>query len=212
MNITTSRRTFLKKITLGLVVFVPATQALASDLGVQLSSEDSTPPPPLPPQRMSLIVDKYVAGEVVEVNENQIQLKTIHRGNVVLNLSPETAVWKGGWDRDLPIEIDDQIKAWGEPQGKEVFNVEKMWINIVNLLGTISNIRQESSKELQLHHHDSRRNKSHLVRIDYQTKVNQGDQERTFGDNPVDLRDGQFLQVVGLKLKDDSVLATRLLF
>lgn len=221
MKTTTSRRAFLKKMALGLVAFVPAVRALASDRGNQQpaglfqpeptqSLDTSSPPPPPPPPGTSLIVDKYATGEVTEVSRDRILLKTSYGGNVVLRLLPETAVWKGEWNGSLPIEVGDQIKAWGEPRTGGTFDVEKMWVNIVNLRGTISNIERESGG-LRLRHHDACQG-LFLVKIDQRTLVNRDGRAVTFGSSPIDLREGRHLQIVGLKLKDGSVLATRLLF
>lgn len=226
-----SRRAVLKtglKIGAGLVAFVPVMRSLATDTraaGSQAtqpspSSAISPPtgisPPPPPPATVTPrhIIQNYAGGNVVTVGENVITLKASpgsSRDTVELHLSASTQIWKGEWNPNAAIEVGDHVDAWGQPEGTNVLDVEKMWVNIVNLMGTISSIKQVQGG-LLVQHQDSRTG-AHTVIIDQRTIVDsQGSLEITYSNASVALHVGQLLQIIGLRLKDGTIRATRLLF
>jgi hypothetical protein len=223
---TVSRRTVLKtpiKIGAGLVAFVPAMKSLTSGARATVSQAapsispppgiTAPPPPPVTPTPRQ-VIDNYAGGIATAVSGGQITLSAdpgSRSASLYLRLSTSTQIWEGDWNPGLPIEIGDHIDAWGNPRGQDVLDVEKMWVNIVNLMGTISDIRQVQGG-LQLQHQDSRMG-AHTVLVDQRTLVNrQANPEITYSAAAVSLDVGQFLQVIGLKLKDGTIKATRLLF
>lgn len=215
-----TRRT-ITRFVLGLVAFVPAARSLGLGPNKDVTPAalaqprppqppgPPPPPPPPPPVGASLVVERFASGSVMEVNDKRILLTNPTRGTLVLHLSRTTAVWKGGWDSGRPIEVGDQVAAWGEPRaGGTEYDVEKMWVNIVNLQGRISNVRQgPSGPQFRL---QDRYLGPQQVAMQSTTLINRPDgRETPFGADLVAPRDGQFLQVIGLRLKDGSVQATR---
>lgn len=164
-------------------------------------------PPPPPPPGTSLVVESFATGHAVQVGPDVILIETSERGKVALHLSPTTDIWESRWVKSIPIEVGDHIMAWGARRTDRAHDVEKLWVNLVNLQGTVSNVKKEMAG-LTFHHHDSRQG-AHIVKIDQRTLVALRDSPKvTFASRPVDLAEGQFSQVIGRKVKDDSVLAT----
>lgn len=95
------------------MAFVPAAKALA--LGPRSQTPATTDPELIP---------NYVSGKAITVSPTEIKIKT-YRGDVTLKLSGATRVWKGDWATADPIEVGDQLKVWGQPNGA-VFNVESV--------------------------------------------------------------------------------------
>ncbi|MFN8453206.1 MAG: hypothetical protein U0401_00805 [Anaerolineae bacterium] len=126
-----SRRSFIKVLS-GLVAFVPAAKILAAPEGVQ-----STDP--------SLEIENYAGGKALKVDSDKIVIDMFERGDVTLYISPKTIIWKGDWNGGLPIEVGDYINAWGGPRDKQSLDVEKMWVNIINLRGTASDLKNEAN-------------------------------------------------------------------
>lgn len=215
------RRGFLKKALIGLVAFVPAVGALvaqnprgilrASPAGaVDPAAQVPPPPPPPPPPGTLLFARKSVSGVVTGIGAAEINVRA-GRGAGVVVVEPATKVWKGDYDWGLPIEVGDSIKARGElKEDSDSFRLdaETVWINIVNLIGPVSNPRSSpSGLEFTLH---DRHGRAFSLEIDGRTLVNRPNTpEQTFRVNPVNLADGQVVQVIGLDLRNGSVLARR---
>lgn len=193
-----SRRALLK-MGVGLVAFVPAIRALASSPS---SSEKAAPPIE---QR---VIEQYVTGPVTAIGQDWLRIKSAWSGDVVLHISQETELWKGDTSRRIPVEIGDWVKAWGPRRADGSHDVEKMWVNIINLQGIASQV-EKGEKTAKFHHKDGRLG-THVVTADEQTfVVPHGEKETTYN-RAIDIRDGQFVQVIGLELKDKTVRATRI--
>ncbi len=144
-----------------------------------------------------------VAGKVIQVSSEQVLLETIDHSNIVLHLSPKTFVWKQLWFRNSSIAVGDTVRAEGWREADGSLDVKTLFVNIVNLMGSISSIKQEPGG-FQLCLQD-RFLGSVLVKVRQQTLVRQ-----PFGNRPVELHQGQLLRVIGRKLKDGSVVAVDL--
>ncbi len=210
-----SRRT-VAKVGLSLVAFVPAARALAAGGGspssagrMPIRSTANLPPPP--PPGTSLVIDKFVSGNVVALSLPQIRIRTEAPGDVLLYLSATTDVWEGRFVRTIPIEIGDRLTVWGTPRnGAKAFDVEKLWINIVNLIGPISRIQPEG-QGLRFSQRD-RHMGATAVRIDPRTLIaGSAGLREPYSSRPIALREAQVIQVIGRRLKDGSVLATDVL-
>lgn len=189
------RRPFLVagvRVAAGLVAFVPAARALAAA------------PTPVRGRREP----RYVRGNVLKATAGQVQLLSPW-GQVTLLLSPTSQIWKGAWDRAAPIAIADEIKAWGQPQADATFAVERMWVNIVNLIGPISGATPIAGG-VRVQQQD-RHTGLHTVTIDARTMVEQDGRDRAYSSEVVQLREGQRWQTIGLQVANGSVQATRLL-
>lgn len=222
---TISRRSALKfgmNIGVALFAFAPAAKALATmpqsrpagPGSGQLAQTQPPPglaPPPTPPSTSQPLqpVANYRDGTVLSVSGDQVVLQTKSRGNVSLQLSSATRIWKGGWNSGLPINVGDHVDAWGTPNGTGL-NVEKMWVNIVNLMGKITSLTSTSGSP-QLNFADGRTG-NQVVQINQNTIVDQGTKpETTYGSGTVSLQTGQLMQIIGLLLSDGTVQATRLI-
>lgn len=225
-----SRRKVLKtalKIGAGMVAFVPAMKSLTTDVRARGAapaevgaSPPSNPPPgvaapPSPPATVSPrhIIENYAGGVVLSVTGSTITLRTdsgSRAAQIELHLSSSTRIWEGSWGSSLPIEGGDHIDAWGTPQGTNVLAVEKMWVNIVNLMGTVESVKQAPGG-LQVQHQDSRTG-THSVVIDHRTIVDRQESPEVTYSSAIVLHPGQFLQIIGLRLKGGTVRATRLLY
>ena len=85
-----------------------------------------------------------------------------------------------------------------------------MEVNIVNLRGAVVSVK-EVSGGLDVQLDEVREGKSYLVHITSETLVvSKEGQEVPFAEAQLDLKVGDGVQIIGLKLKDGSVVATRM--
>lgn len=196
---TTSRRTFLTfgAIGAGVLAFGSPALALAPPHAGPAAGATGEPADRVP---------NYVGGTVLGVRSRQIQLRSI-RGTFILRLSSTSQVWKGSWNSGATIDVGDRIDARGTPQSGGYFDVERMWVNITNLIGPVSSFH-ESGDILQLTQRD-RFVGPRAVTIDRQTTITAKSGERLYVPGEFPLAEGEVLQVIGLQLKDGSIRATR---
>jgi hypothetical protein len=212
-----SRRSFVQKVGMGLTAFVPAALVLA-DVGkaqaerpskvVQSVRGESSDP--LPDVAQDVVFENYATGVVREVTADRIILSTARLGDVELRLTPQSVVWKGDYEGTFPIEVGDNIKAWGQPyDGGRVIDVEKIWVNIINFVGAISSVAA-TTEGLQFQLFDDRYDLQRLIKFNQRTAVMlPSGEEQAFTDSFIKLSDGQTLRVIGLELQDGSILAAR---
>lgn len=172
---------------------------------------DAADEPQLPSPNPRVPLEKIIDGTVVEVKDDYIVVDNSVRGLVTLRISPETRIWKGKWDSDLPIEVGDFFYGYGEPnENGTVYEMEQMEVNIVNLRGAVVSVK-EVSGGLDVQLDEVREGKSYLVHITSETLVvSKEGQEVPFAEAQLDLKAGDGVQIIGLKLKDGSVVATRM--
>jgi len=192
-------RRILLKVGAGLVAFVPAARLLAA------GPNEHTPAPASPAEGPKPIVN-HVGGTVEKIAPNLLAVKA-YNGTFTLRLSGTSEVWKGKYDRNAIIDVGDRVEAWGQPQPGNNLDVERMWVNIVNLVGPISNVADNAST-VALTCRDRHRG-SLKVTIDQETLISNGTQEVRYTQGALSLQEGKQLQIIGLKLKDGSVRATR---
>lgn len=150
-----------------------------------------------------------VIGTVIDVRPDRILVQTAYHGNVTLHLSPETKIWDGLWLNSIPTESGDDVTATVRRRADGSLYVEQLYINIVNLYGSISNL-EKTPEGLQFRMQQYSR--SVTVEIDRRTGVlNEKGRTVAFGDQPVDLRNGQTVRVIGRRLRDGSVVAATLI-
>lgn len=214
-------RRFLLKVGAGLLAFVPAAKALADPdqprkvflpFVTSAGSADtlSAPPPPPPDWDSDAIIENYIEGTVVGVTQSHILVDDRERGLMTLNVSPATSIWKGGWDSRFSIKAGDHIDAWGQPQadGRTV-DLEKVWANLVDVKGLLGNfVRGASSSSL---HCNDRHGEMFQVLLDDKTEILFPSDDPSSKANVSSVQiDRDYLgQVVGLRLGDGSILATR---
>ena len=192
-----SRRTFVK-LGVGLVAFVPAARALAAI--------PDTPSVGAGTRTGRRRAEKYLGGWVIGVAPGQLKVRA-YDGQYVAQISKDSEIWKGDWDKNATIEAGDRIEARGTRRDGWYFDVERMWVNIVNLIGPVSNIR-ETTEHLQLTQQDRFRGPL-SVAVDRRTLIVSSGQEQLYAPGQLRLIPGQRPQIIGLLLKDGSVRATR---
>lgn len=132
-----------------------------------------------------------VSGRVVSVAPDQIVVRTADQGCATLPLSLYE-IWENLWVKDIPIEIGDDVTEADPGHG-----VPRLYVNIVNLQGVVSNTRQEAGATFFDVWSEGSRNSVNSVRVEPQARVS--------GSGP---RENQSVRVIGRGLKDGSVLAT----
>ncbi|MDY7079947.1 MAG: hypothetical protein SXV54_23960 [Chloroflexota bacterium] len=196
-------------VAVGILGVISMTQTFAGP-----HSQVQTPVAKLPPPNPRVPREKIIKGTVIEVEESYVMITSSRGSLVTLHISPETRIWKGKWDSDLPIKVGDFFYGYGEPnKDGTVYEMEQMEINIVNLRGVVVSVK-EVSGGLDVQLDEVHEGKSYLVHITSETLVisNEGQevpQDVPFGEAQFDLEAGYDVQIIGLKLEDGSVVATR---
>lgn len=143
-------------------------------------------------------VPGYVSGRVVSIAPDHIVVNTADKGDVEPNPS-FYRIWDDLWVKDIPIEVGDEITAADTPTGGPV-----LYVNIVNLIGTISNVRREGDILLFDMEYDVRYSGERgfdTIEVDGRARVS--------GTEP---REGQKGQVAGRRLKDGTVLGVTVFY
>jgi len=163
-----------------------------------------TPQPRIP-------VEKIIGGTIIEIDGDSIIADSSKHGLVTLYLSNETRIWRGEWGNELPIEVGDYFFGYGEPdKDGTIWKMEQMEVNIVNLRGAIVST-EETSEGVTLQLEDVHENELYTVHVTSNTLlVSDEGQAIPFARAQVDLESGNGVQVIGLKLKDGTVVATRI--
>ncbi len=180
---------------------------------------------PTIPSPQVITFENYAEGIVTEVSSDKIIITT--DGDVELHLLPESEIWKGDYEGTNPVEVGDEVIVWGQPhEDGKIIDVEKMWGNIVNLRGSISDIEQ-TAEGFQLRLDDAYTG-MHLIKFNQQTAVVMTSKAERIVNSKVESRDGiqiavielelgvklqlsegKSIQVIGLRLNDGSILAGR---
>ena len=163
----------------------------------------------LPPSvNPAVSFEKIVEGIVTDVKGSTIVISTPDRGLVTLLLLPKTRIWKGKWDSAMPIEIGDDIIGYGEPsKDGTVFEMEQLEINVVNLRGGITKVTP-TAEGLAIEMLESRSEQIEIVHIDAETMVTAEDGSYPFGERAVEFKVDDGVQIIGVRLKDGTVLAS----
>ncbi len=171
---------------------------------LSIDEQDLVPQPRIP-------VEQIIDGTITEIDGDSIVADTSKYGLVTLHLSDETRIWKGEWDGKLPIEVGDFFYGYGEPdKDGSIWKMEQMEVNIVNLRGAIVST-EETPEGVTLQLEGARENEVYTVYITSKTLlVSDEGQDIPFARDQVDLESGNGVQIIGLKLKDGTVVATRI--
>lgn len=198
-----SRRQFLREVGAGLFAFVPAIRLLAGD-----SKQSQVRDVVGELQGVDFPVDNYAEGIVSAILSDKLIVRTERLGDIELHLSEESRVWKGDYEGTYSIEVNDYVYAWGTPhEGGRRIDVEKMWLNIVHLRGAI--VTSESyGQQIRLTHLDKHAGVN-IVELSEKVEVTLPSGEAV-PPNIAPFRDNQFAEVIGLRLNEELILATRI--
>lgn len=161
-----------------------------------------------PPSEPLVPIEKIVQGIATDVKGNTIVISSSKYGLVKLLISPETRIWKGKWDNTLPIEVGDDIVGYGEPNANNtVFTMEQLEINVVNLRGGITKVTART-EGVDIEMLESRSEQLESVHINAETMISTEDGQYPFGERAVEFKVDDGVQIIGVRLKDGTVLAT----
>jgi hypothetical protein len=187
-----------------LIAFIAITGVIASSQSAPVSSS----PIASPPAQQQIPIENTLAGQVMKLSPDQIVLKKQDRAIVVLHLSPKTVVWSDLWVKSIPVQVGDRIYAKVSRRPDNSFDVQKMWVNIVSLVGKVSRI-EKKAPALQI----SLENQllgSMVVNIDPRTLVSRQGKETPYSLHPVELHEGDTVRIIGRQMHNGSAIATKL--
>lgn len=209
-----SRRDFFK-VSSAFLAFIPTIRNLMIIDVVTENSElypaELQNPPPPPPANVNLIAEKYESGIAQTIAPDHIVIKN-YKGQVKLHISDETVVWDDiKWVGDLGCEIGDEVVAWGLRLSDNSLQCEKLYFNIVNFIGEVSevNIINDGQSEIitQFVQHDRFRGRQ-LISIVPFTLLDDGMTSRKlFKERPVLPKNQETVQVIGRTMKNGTTLA-----
>ena len=196
--------TSVTRVRAGVPMQTPATTSEAMCTSDGMDESQPLPPNPRVP------IEKIIYGTVVEAKESHIVVNDSTRGLVTLHILPETRIWKGKWDSNLLIEVGDSLIGHGEPnEDGTIYEMEQVEINVISLRGAVLNVKK-TSEGLDVQLNEVYTGESFLIHITSETLgVSEEGKEFPFIEAQIDLEPGDGVQIIGLKLKDGSVAATR---
>jgi len=211
-----SRRSFIR-ILAGLFAFIPAAKSLTAS---PLDNSNGRSHIMSQGELDEELKTRIAKGNVLALDGDSIWIKDRHVDKLRLVITDESIVWKGKYNKGKDfasyphaIEPGDDVIALGE-RNEVDFTVEKMYVNILNAyitVGEISLVRDEalifytqaSVKEGTIDEKGTVRVRPDYL-IDqtlYQEVVSKRQQLR-----------GTRMQIIGLPLKDGTIIAANILF
>lgn len=140
----------------------------------------------------------YVSGRVISIAPDHLVVRTADKGDVKV-YPAFYRIWDDLWVKDIPTEVGDEITALDA-----AFGGPQLYVNLVNLIGTISNVRQEADSVMFEMNNEVRytgQRSTDTVKVEQRARVS--------GSGP---RESQRGQVVGRRLEDGSVLAVTVFY
>jgi uncharacterized protein DUF5666 len=151
----------------------------------------------------------FQEGRVVKLDGKTIRIATANE-EVDLEVSPSTVIWDGiTWVANIPTEAGDFVTAWGVWNPDHSFAVQKLYINIVNLQGRVSNVSQGTGSGSFIIADQYGKTQRVIVAASSEIYEGAGSGSR-YGEKPVLPQNGEDVQVIGREMKDGSVLAVNL--
>jgi len=203
-----SRRSFIRVLA-GLFAFVPAARSLTA-----FPSNTADEPPIMSKEELEEILKARIAeGKVLALEGDSIWIRDRYVDKLRLVITGESIVWKGKYNKGKDfdsyphvIEPGDDVIALGQRNGAD-FSVEKMYANILNTYITVDEISLEKDEAIISYADASEKKSTVKVRPDYlidkalyQEVVSKRQQLR-----------GTKVQVIGLPLKDGTIVAANVL-
>ncbi len=149
-------------------------------------------------------------GRVVRLGGQTIRIAT-ETEEVDLKISSATITWDGiGWIANMPTNVGDIATAWGARSPDHSFAVQKLYINIVHLQGKASSSiqgGQDASFVLTDSYQETER-----VTVAPLTEIYEAASggKLRYQENRVLPRESQFVEVIGRRMEDGSILAVTL--
>lgn len=149
-----------------------------------------------------------VEGTVLTYDSKTILIKTENK-QVILEISNSTIIWDGIiWIAEIPMEIGDFVIARGTWTSDNSLAVDLLYVNIVNLRGTVSKVLQNQDNA-SFSITDQNQIEDQVI-VSILTKVYEINVsgQSTYQESHLLPRDGDIVEVIGRKLKDGSILAS----
>jgi len=126
-----------------------------------------------------------------------------------LHTAQLTIIWDGvSWIADIPTEKGDFITASGTWNTDGSFTAETLYINIVNLQGKVTNfIHDNESASFVI---VRPRDEINRVIISPSTEIYAREEKSTYREDPAVAQNGAYVEVIGRRLKDGSILAANI--
>ena len=147
-----------------------------------------------------------VTGIVQRVDGQTLVIKSKDE-EVKILISDQTINWEGiPWVSKISIEIGDTVIAAGRWNPDHTFAASSIWVNIVNLHGTVNKVLQNTNDVV----FSMAGINQELVQviINPQTRIYaQNSIQSTFQDSHILPREGDYVEMIGRRLSDGSILA-----
>ncbi|TEU11876.1 MAG: hypothetical protein E3J21_22560 [Anaerolineales bacterium] len=204
-----SRRSFIRVLA-GLFAFVPAARSLTA-----FSFNSADEPTIMSKEELEDILKARIAeGKVLALEGDSIWIRDRYVDKLRLVITDESIVWKGKYNKgndfdSYPhvIEPGDDVIALGQRNGVD-FSVEKMYANILNTYITVDEISLEKDEAIISYTDASEKMGTVKVRPDY---LNDEALYKEVVSRRQQLH-GTKVQIIGLPLKDGTIVAANVLF
>ncbi len=203
-----SRRSFVR-VFAGLFAFIPAARSLTA-----LPFNNAAEPPIVSKEELKEILKARIAkGKVLALEGDSIRIRDRYVDKLRLVITDESIVWKGKYNKGKDfdsyphrIELGDNVIALGQREGVD-FKVEKMYANILNTYVMVSEVGLEKDEAIISYTDASGKKGTVKVRPDYLI-------DKTLYKKVVSNRHqllGTKVQIIGLSLKDGTIIAANIL-
>ncbi|MES4908395.1 MULTISPECIES: cell wall protein [unclassified Streptomyces] len=130
------RRRFLTGVALGGATIVGATSLGAVDADAAFAA-------PLAPLDPAVARSAFVEGRIQRIDGSVLDVAGSHGDRARVRLTNATSVWKAGVATAEEIEAGDGLYARGVPMPDGTVAADAVWVNIVNLYGTVRRIDRD---------------------------------------------------------------------
>jgi Domain of unknown function (DUF5666) len=147
-------------------------------------------------------------GRVTAVDKNKIQASSPRQGtlsNMTITLATGARIWKKTTSQDFSaVRVGDEISVRGHRVSQGELVATQVYVNITRITGRITNV---NGNEFEVDIFDvsgKRRGETTTVIVDAQTVTG-----RDVSLSMSDLQKGRYVEIIGLKLPDGKIAATR---
>jgi hypothetical protein len=179
-------------------------------------------PAPRPTPADPMVNDRYRSGKVVALNGDRAIVENVW-ARAAVRLPDPAQIWKGGWNA-TPIEVGDWLTATGDPRGRDGFQAETVYLNIANWRGrvvdphltngslhfNVRGVRLRYPQPGVVEHEEVILGEVELTpTTEMLFDDRPGAPPTTSGLDPIALRPEQLVEVIGVRLPNGTVRATR---
>jgi hypothetical protein len=150
--------------------------------------------------------EELVEGELITTGKNEFVIRQMDGTDLKLKITDKTIYWDGNaWMGNLPIYTGDTITAFGKWNASGTdFQVDRYYTNLLNLSGIVEYVSGESESFQLNDQYDQYFIFPLLYRSEIVYERNENDPDIYYDLLP---RPGDYVEVVGRKIKGSDVLA-----